>query len=155
MFKTLVVSSAVLVLFIGKAASAQAPRGADKPSDAAAAARANSTDRKEKVPAGDSKTSDGKRSAPDSGAKTPSDKTSASAGDAKTSDGKAESLLGISILGNKEAPKSLVIVPWKSSQIGKGLGVSRALDTSIRPVDKDVFARELEYYEIRANGGKK
>jgi hypothetical protein len=56
----------------------------------------------------------------------------------------------MSILGNQEAPKSLVIVPWKSSEIGSGIGVSRALDASIRPVDKDVFMRELRYYEIRS-----
>ena len=65
-----------------------------------------------------------------------------------------KTLAGISILGNQEAPKSLVIVPWKSSEIGAGIGVSRALDTSIRPVDKDVFLRELRYYEIRTGGGK-
>jgi hypothetical protein len=57
---------------------------------------------------------------------------------------------GMSILGNQETPKSLVIVPWKSSEIGNGIGVSRALDTSIRAVDKDVFMRELKYYAIRS-----
>lgn len=62
-------------------------------------------------------------------------------------------LSGMSILGNEEAPKSLVIVPWKSSELGAELGVSRALDTSIRPVDKDVFMRELEYYDLRENDG--
>jgi hypothetical protein len=61
--------------------------------------------------------------------------------------------LGMSILGNQEAPKSLVIVPWKSSEIGNGIGVARALDTGIRAVDKDVFMRELRYYEIRTGGG--
>ena len=30
----------------------------------------------------------------------------------------AKSLSGISIVGNKETPKSLFIVPWKSSEIG-------------------------------------
>lgn len=55
----------------------------------------------------------------------------------------------MSILGNQEAPKSLVIVPWKSSEIGSGVGVSRSLDTRIRAVDKDVFMRELSYYRIR------
>jgi hypothetical protein len=63
----------------------------------------------------------------------------------------AKALAGMSILGNQEAPKSLVIVPWKSSEIGAGIGVSRALDTTIRAVDKDVFMRELRYYEIRAS----
>jgi hypothetical protein len=60
------------------------------------------------------------------------------------------SMSGMSILGNQEAPKSLVIVPWKSSEIGNGVGVSRALDTRIRAVDKDVFMRELKYYGIRS-----
>ena len=62
----------------------------------------------------------------------------------------AKTLAGISILGNQEAPKSLVIVPWKSSQIGDMPGLSRLLDDSIRPVDKEVFMRELAYYEIRS-----
>jgi len=65
-----------------------------------------------------------------------------------------KTLSGISILGNQEAPKSLVIVPWKSSEIGNGIGVSRALDTSIRAVDKDVFMRELKYYSIRSGHEK-
>jgi hypothetical protein len=68
--------------------------------------------------------------------------------------GEVKAMSGMSILGNQEAPKSLVIVPWKSSEIGSGIGVSRALDTSIRAVDKDVFMRELKYYEIRASGAK-
>lgn len=65
-----------------------------------------------------------------------------------------KAMSGMSILGNQEAPKSLVIVPWKSSEIGAGIGVSRALDTRIRPVDKDVFMRELAYYEIRSGRAK-
>jgi hypothetical protein len=62
----------------------------------------------------------------------------------------AKTLAGISILGNQEAPKSLVIVPWKGSEIGDMPGLSRLLDDSIQPVDKDVFMRELAYYEIRS-----
>jgi len=65
-----------------------------------------------------------------------------------------KSMSGMSILGNQDAPKSLVIVPWKSSEIGNGIGVSRALDTSIRAVDRDVFARELKYYAIRSGSAK-
>ena len=66
-----------------------------------------------------------------------------------------KSMSGMSILGNQDAPKSLVIVPWKSSEIGNGIGVSRALDTSIRAVDRDVFMRELKYYGIRSSGAQK
>jgi hypothetical protein len=65
-----------------------------------------------------------------------------------------KSMTGMSILGNQETPKSLVIVPWKSSEIGNGIGVSRALDTRIRAVDKDVFLRELKYYAIRSGAEK-
>jgi hypothetical protein len=45
-----------------------------------------------------------------------------------------DSNLGMSILGNQEAPKALVIVPWKRSEIGTALGVSTM----------------LRYYEIRS-----
>ena len=65
-----------------------------------------------------------------------------------------KSMSGMSILGNQDAPKSLVIVPWKSSEIGNGIGVSRALDTRIRAVDRDVFMRELKYYAIRSGSEK-
>jgi hypothetical protein len=61
---------------------------------------------------------------------------------------------GMSVLGNQEAPKSLVIVPWKSSELGSGIGVSKALDPGIHNVDKDVFMRELRYYELRSGRAK-
>ena len=58
-------------------------------------------------------------------------------------------LSGMSIVGNDEAPKSLVIVPWKSSLLGDTLDVLKTLDDGRRPVDRDVFMRELSYYQIR------
>jgi hypothetical protein len=58
--------------------------------------------------------------------------------------------LGMSILGNQDAPKSLVIVPWKSSEPGESLGISPMLDDSKQAVDKEVFMRALRYYEIRS-----
>ncbi len=58
--------------------------------------------------------------------------------------------LGMSILGNQEAPKALVIVPWKSSELGGSLGISPMLDDSRLPIDKEVFMRMLSYYEIRS-----
>jgi hypothetical protein len=57
---------------------------------------------------------------------------------------------GMSIVGNDEAPKSLVIVPWKSSELGDALDVSRIVDDGRRPVDRAVFMRELSYYQIVA-----
>ena len=58
--------------------------------------------------------------------------------------------LGMSILGNQEAPKALVIVPWKTSELGNTPGISTMLDDSRLPIDKEVFMRMLSYYEIRS-----
>lgn len=61
-----------------------------------------------------------------------------------------KTLSGMSILGNEEAPKSLVIIPWKSSELGDDIDLSDTLDDRARPVDKEVFLRELRFYEIRS-----
>ena len=61
----------------------------------------------------------------------------------------AKVISGMSIVGNTEAPKSLVIVPWKSSEIGFETRLTSGLDDVVRPVDKDVFMREIDFYEIR------
>ena len=70
----------------------------------------------------------------------------------KTGDGieSPKSMSGMSILGNEEAPKSLVIVPWKSSELGDNISLSDTLDDRARPVDKEVFLRQLHFYEIRS-----
>ena len=68
------------------------------------------------------------------------------------SDAEAKTLSGMSVLGNNEAPKALVIVPWKSSQIGDGIGVVESLSNRPMPIDREVFGRELEYYLIRSEG---
>ncbi len=62
-----------------------------------------------------------------------------------------KTLSGMSVLGNNEAPKSLVIVPWKSSQIGDGIGVVESLSNRPVPIDREVFRRELNYYSIRSS----
>ena len=68
--------------------------------------------------------------------------------------GEVKELSGISIIGNKEAPKSLYIVPWQNSEVGVATSLnSGLLDNSMRPVDKDVFLRELDFYEL--SHGKK
>jgi len=82
--------------------------------------------------------------------KAPSTAPSVPKAEAKADTGPKE-LSGMSILGNQEAPKALVIVPWKSSQLGDTLGISKTLDDGRQPVDKEVFMRQLSYYEIRAN----
>jgi len=61
--------------------------------------------------------------------------------------GEAKELSGMSIVGNDEAPKSLYIVPWKSSEIGVETTLNKMTDTGDAPVDRDVFARQLQFYE--------
>jgi len=67
----------------------------------------------------------------------------------KKTDTEVKELSGISIIGNKEAPKSLYIVPWQNSEVGVATSLSSGLlDDSMRPVDKEVFLRELDFYEL-------
>jgi hypothetical protein len=81
----------------------------------------------------------------------PAAKTDSERAPAAKADADAKALSGMSILGNQEAPKALVIVPWKSSQLGDTLGIAKTLDDGRQPVDKEVFMRQLSYYEIRAS----
>lgn len=60
----------------------------------------------------------------------------------------AKELSGMSILGNDEAPKVLYIVPWKSSDIGVETSLNMMLNDGAMPVDRDVFMRQLNYYEV-------
>jgi len=60
-------------------------------------------------------------------------------------------LSGMSIVGNDEAPKSLYIVPWKSSELGQETGMNMMLNERDVPVDREVFMRQLEYYEVSTN----
>ena len=57
-------------------------------------------------------------------------------------------LSGMSIVGNDEAPKSLYIVPWKSSELGQETSMYMMLNERDVPVDREVFMRQLEYYEV-------
>jgi len=60
----------------------------------------------------------------------------------------AKELSGMSIVGNDEAPKSLYIVPWKSSELGVESSLNMLLDDRLNPVDKEVFLRQLSYYTV-------
>ena len=60
----------------------------------------------------------------------------------------AKELSGMSIVGNDEAPKSLYIVPWKSSEIGVETSLGMMLNEGEVPVDRDVFKRQLEFYKF-------
>lgn len=51
------------------------------------------------------------------------------------------------IIGNRELPKVLYIVPWKQPLPGdlSGRPPSSVLDEALAPIDRDVFRRQLQY----------
>jgi hypothetical protein len=51
------------------------------------------------------------------------------------------------IIGNRELPKVLYIVPWKKPLPGElaGRPVRSVLDEALAPVDRDVFRRQMQY----------
>ena len=52
------------------------------------------------------------------------------------------------IKGSQELPRVLVIVPWKKAQPGQieGRPANSLLDEALAPVDREVFARQIEFY---------
>ena len=71
---------------------------------------------------------------------------------AAAEDDEVLNLQGMSVIGNQELPKSLIVIPWKHSELGELLGHSMdsLLDTGLTPVDHDVFKRKIEYYRLRS-----
>ena len=59
-------------------------------------------------------------------------------------------LEGTTVRGNRELPKVLYIVPWKKPVPGDlaGRPVQSLLDEALAPVDRDVFARQVQYYQL-------
>lgn len=59
-----------------------------------------------------------------------------------------------SIVGTRELPKVLYIVPWKSSRIGTFAGVSEggSFEDGLVALDRDVMQREVQYYDILYGG---
>jgi hypothetical protein len=73
----------------------------------------------------------------------------AAAQEANTDKGsEAKELSGMSILGNEEAPQSLYIAPWKTSEIGGETRLDMVWDEVDVPVDRDVLRRQLEFYKV-------
>jgi len=64
-------------------------------------------------------------------------------------DDEAKEVSGMSIVGNSETPKSLTIIPWKSSEIGRDTDFkSSLLSQEIAPIDKPSFLRGLDFYKL-------
>ncbi len=56
---------------------------------------------------------------------------------------------GTSIIGNRELPKALYIVPWKKAQPGQMVvrPFSSLYEQTLEPVDRDVLLRQLKYFK--------
>jgi hypothetical protein len=52
------------------------------------------------------------------------------------------------IIGNRELPKVLYIVPWKKPLHGTmgGRAVTGVIDEALAPVDRDVLRRQINYH---------
>jgi len=58
-----------------------------------------------------------------------------------------------SITGNRELPKVMVIVPWKRADLGalEGRPANSLLNEVLGPVDREVFRREIRYFDALAS----
>jgi hypothetical protein len=56
---------------------------------------------------------------------------------------------GMAVVGNRELPKALFIVPWKTPEaaMAPDRPVNTLVNDVLQPVDPDVFRRKLEYFE--------
>ena len=58
-------------------------------------------------------------------------------------------LEGMAVIGNRELPKALFIVPWKdpNAELTPERPVNSLIDEALQPVDPDVFRRKLDYFD--------
>ena len=62
-------------------------------------------------------------------------------------------LSGISIRGDKEAPKSLYIVPWHNAELKQSTSLSSNVDVNaMRTVDRESFRQQLKLQELGKSG---
>ena len=56
---------------------------------------------------------------------------------------------GTTIIGNRELPKVLYIMPWKKAEPGEIVEqpINSIFDEVIEPVDREVLRRKLEYFK--------
>ncbi|MEL7450798.1 MAG: hypothetical protein AAFN78_16415 [Pseudomonadota bacterium] len=53
------------------------------------------------------------------------------------------------VTGNRELPRVMVIVPWKRSAPGElaGRPLNSLMDEVLTPIDREVFVRQLKFYD--------
>lgn len=61
---------------------------------------------------------------------------------------------GTTIIGTKEAPNVLNVVPWQGRELNadpwdiRPSAAQSVLEESLQPVDRDVLRREIEYFNL-------
>jgi hypothetical protein len=62
-------------------------------------------------------------------------------------------LQGINIVGNKEVPKSLFIIPWQTTEHEQNTSLtSNFSDSSMQPLDRESFQQQLWLHELGKSG---
>lgn len=68
-------------------------------------------------------------------------------------------LEGTSIIGNKELPKVLYIVPWKATEKVNFASppIVSIMDQALTPIDRNTFRRQVRYHQVifPANSARK
>jgi hypothetical protein len=83
------------------------------------------------------------------GARAPAANRSAGAAGQKPAAADRLELGTATVTGSQEQPKVMYIVPWKRSDIGDlaGKPMNSLVDEILAPVDREVFKREVVYYQ--------
>lgn len=62
--------------------------------------------------------------------------------------GEAGGTTGSNIIGERESPIGLYITPWRDAYAEQDIGrPARLLQVDMSPIDRDVFARQVEYHK--------
>ena len=65
-----------------------------------------------------------------------------------------EEVTGTTIIGTKEAPNVLNVVPWQGKELSadpweiRPSPAQSVLEESLQPIDRDVLRREIEYFNL-------
>lgn len=61
-----------------------------------------------------------------------------------------------SIVGNRELPKILYIVPWKNAELPdmNAPPINSLIDEALAPVDREALKRQIRYFQIYSNRQK-
>lgn len=59
-------------------------------------------------------------------------------------------LEGARLFGNRDLPNITYVIPWKEEKIDAVdiKPISNLFDEALKPLDRDVFMREVEYYDL-------